>query len=110
LAGFGADQVPGFDGVLRTACKLKHDRNPFPPVPVGCLIGDGNGPMQLSSGQVDNSESGDHLERLRDGETAVVANIPERQGVTGHHVRQILVVGIATVVAAFAITLIHFFT
>jgi hypothetical protein len=79
-------------------------------MPVVCWIDDGNRPMQVNSGQVDNSQSGDHLEREADGEAAVVANIPERQGVTGHHVRQVLIFGIATVVAAFAIALIYFFT
>ncbi len=58
----------------------------------------------------DNSKSGDHLERGRSGRGAVVANTPERQGVTGHHVRNVLYIGVAAVVATFAIMLISFFS
>jgi hypothetical protein len=32
----------------------------------------------------------------------VVSNVPERQGVTGHNVRYVLLFGIASVVIAFA--------
>jgi hypothetical protein len=39
---------------------------------------------------------------------AVVANIPERQGVTGHNVRFVLLFGIAGVVIAFAIILVSY--
>jgi hypothetical protein len=53
--------------------------------------------------QLDDSKSGSHLERGPDKRQAVVANIPERQGVSGHHVRNILFVGTAAAVAAFAI-------
>jgi hypothetical protein len=53
-------------------------------------------------------ESGDHLEQGPDQRQAVVANIPERQGVTGQGVRYVLMFGIVTVVAAFAIMLISF--
>jgi hypothetical protein len=60
--------------------------------------------------QFDNSKSGDHLERGPDERQAVVANIPERQGVTGQGVRYVLIFGIAAVVAAFAIMLISFFS
>jgi len=61
--------------------------------------------------QLDDSKSGDHLERgAPDEGPAVVANIPERQGVTGHHVRNILFIGIAAAVALFAILLIIFFS
>jgi hypothetical protein len=60
--------------------------------------------------QFDNSKSGDHLERGPDERQAVVANIPERQGVTGQGVRYVLIIGIATVVAVFAIMLISFFS
>jgi hypothetical protein len=56
----------------------------------------------------DNSTSGDHLERGPDEREAVVANIPERQGVTGHHVRYVLLFGILAAVAAFAILLAIF--
>lgn len=58
--------------------------------------------------QFDNSKSGDHLERGWDAQEAVVANIPERQGVTGHHVRYVLLFGIAAAVIAFAILLAVF--
>jgi hypothetical protein len=59
--------------------------------------------------QSDNSKSGDHLETGPDAPPAVVANIPERQGVTGHNVRYVLLFGIAAVVIAFAIILVGFF-
>jgi hypothetical protein len=58
--------------------------------------------------QFDDSSSGDHLERRPDKPPAVVANIPERQGVTGHNVRFVLSFGIAGVVIAFAIILITY--
>ena len=58
--------------------------------------------------QFDDSKSGDHLERGRDAREAVVANIPERQGVTGHHVRYILLFGTAAAVFAFAVLLAVF--
>jgi hypothetical protein len=53
----------------------------------------------------DDTNSGDHLERQPDKPPAVVANIPERQGVTGHNVRFVLLFGIAGVVIALAIIL-----
>jgi hypothetical protein len=53
----------------------------------------------------DDTNSGDHLETQADKPPAVVANIPERQGVTGHNVRFVLLFGIAGVVIAFAIIL-----
>jgi hypothetical protein len=58
--------------------------------------------------QFDDSKSGDHLEHGRDNRDAVVANIPERQGVTGQHVRYILLVATAAVVTIFAIFLALF--
>jgi hypothetical protein len=58
--------------------------------------------------QFDDSKSGDHLERGPDEREAVVANIPERQGVTGHHVRYVLLFGTGAVVIAFAILLVTF--
>jgi hypothetical protein len=58
--------------------------------------------------QFDNSKSGDHLERGPDDREAVVANIPERQGVTGQHVRYVLLVGTAAIVILFAIYLLLF--
>jgi hypothetical protein len=58
--------------------------------------------------QFDDSKSGDHLERGPDAREAIVANIPERQGVTGHHVRYVLLFGTAAVVVAFAILLAVF--
>jgi hypothetical protein len=51
----------------------------------------------------DNTKSGDHVGRRPDEPAAVVANIPERQGVTGHNVRYVLIFGIVGVVVAFAI-------
>jgi hypothetical protein len=58
--------------------------------------------------QFDNSKSGDHLERAADDKEAVVANIPERQGVTGQHVRYVLLVGTAATVILFALFLVFF--
>jgi hypothetical protein len=58
--------------------------------------------------QFDNSKSGDHLERGADDKEAVIANIPERQGVTGQHVRYILLVGTAATVILFALFLAFF--
>jgi hypothetical protein len=60
--------------------------------------------------QFDDSKSGDHLETTPEKPPAVVANIPERQGVTGHNVRYVLVFGIAAVVIAFAAILVSYFT
>jgi hypothetical protein len=58
--------------------------------------------------QFDDSESGDHLQTGPGEREAVVANIPERQGVTGHRVRYVLLFGTAAVVIAFAILLVIF--
>lgn len=60
--------------------------------------------------QFDDSKSGDHLERKPDQPPAVVANIPERQGVTGHNVRYVLLFGISAVVIAFAVILVGYFS
>jgi len=59
--------------------------------------------------QFDDSKSGDHLEAAPDKPPAVVANIPERQGVTGHNVRYVLFIGIAAAVIAFAVILLSQF-
>jgi hypothetical protein len=58
--------------------------------------------------QFDDTKSGDHVEKRPDESVAVVANIPERQGVTGHNVRYVLLFGIAGVVAAFAVILVGY--
>jgi hypothetical protein len=58
--------------------------------------------------QFDNTKSGDHVERRPDEPAAVVANIPERQGVAGHNVRYVLLFGIVGVMAAFAIILVGY--
>jgi hypothetical protein len=58
--------------------------------------------------QFDDSKSGDHLETGPDKSPAVVANIPERQGVTGHNVRYMLFFGIAAIVIAFAVILVSY--
>jgi len=60
--------------------------------------------------QFDDSKSGDHLETAPGKPPAVVANIPERQGVTGHNVRYVLFFGIAAVIIAFAVLLMGYFT
>ncbi len=72
-----------------------------------CFIGhtvDGSGRMQF-----DDSKSGNHLETPPGQPRAVVANIPERQGVAGHNVRYMLFFGIAAVVIAFAAILVSYF-
>jgi hypothetical protein len=60
--------------------------------------------------QLDDSKSGDHLETAPDKPSAVVANIPERQGVTGHNVRYVLLFGTAAVIIAFAVILFIYLT
>jgi hypothetical protein len=55
--------------------------------------------------QFDNSKSGDHLERGPDNREAVVSNVPERQGVTGHNVRYVLLIGVYAIVILFALFL-----
>jgi len=65
---------------------------------------DGNGCMQF-----DDSKSGNHLETKPDQPPAVVANIPERQGVTGHNVRYVLFFGIVAAVIAFIVILVSYF-
>ena len=59
--------------------------------------------------QFDDTKSGDRLVKQLDEPAAIVANIPERQGVTGHNVRYVLAFGIAGVVVAFAIILVSYF-
>jgi hypothetical protein len=60
--------------------------------------------------QFDDSKSGDHLETRPGRPPAVVANIPERRGVTGHNVRYVLLFGIAAVIIAFAVIFVSYFT
>jgi hypothetical protein len=60
--------------------------------------------------QFDDSKSGDHLETAPEQPPAVVSNIPERQGVTGHNVRYVLFFGLAAVIIGFAILLVSYFT
>ena len=60
--------------------------------------------------QFDDTRPGDHLERQPGKPPAVVANEPERQGVTGHNVRYMLLFGIAGVVIAFALVWISYLT
>lgn len=55
---------------------------------------------------LDDSQEGDHLER-GGSRRAVVSNIPERQGVGGQAMRWVLMIGIAAVVGAFLIMLMH---
>jgi hypothetical protein len=57
--------------------------------------------------QFDDSRSGDHLETGPEN-SAVVANIPERQGVTGHNVRYVLFCGLAAVIIAFGLLLVSY--
>jgi hypothetical protein len=58
--------------------------------------------------QFDDSQSGDHLERWPNQPPAVVANIPERQGVSGHNVRYVLLFGTGGAVLAFAMILVSY--
>jgi hypothetical protein len=59
--------------------------------------------------QFDDSKSGNHLETRPGEPPAVVANIPERQGVTGHNVRYVLFFGIVAAVIALIVILVSFF-
>jgi hypothetical protein len=59
--------------------------------------------------QFDDSKSGDHLETKPDQPPSVVANIPERQGVTGHNVRYVPLFGIIAVIIAFAVIFAIYF-
>ena len=58
----------------------------------------------------DDSKSGDHLETGSEKAPAVIANIPERQGVTGHNVRYVLFFGLAAVIIAFGLLLVSYFS
>jgi hypothetical protein len=60
--------------------------------------------------QFNHAKSSDHLETAREKPPAVVANIPERQGVTGHNVRYVLFFGLAAAIIAFGIILVSYFT
>jgi hypothetical protein len=60
--------------------------------------------------QFDDSKSGDHLEIAPDKSSAVVANIPERQGVTGHNVRYVLLFGTVAAILAFTVILVSYLT
>jgi hypothetical protein len=60
--------------------------------------------------QFDDSKSGDHLETGPDEAPAVVSNIPERQGVTGHNIRYVLFFGLAAVIIAFTVILVSYLT
>jgi hypothetical protein len=59
--------------------------------------------------QFDDSKSGNHLETQPGQLPAVVANIPERQGVTGHNVRYVLFFGIVAAAIAFVVILASYF-
>ena len=56
----------------------------------------------------DDTRPGDHVERWPGKPPAVVANERERQGVTGHNARYMLLFGIAGVVIAFALVWIGY--
>jgi hypothetical protein len=58
---------------------------------------------------LDDSKSGDHLETPPEKPPTVVANIPERQAVTGHNVQRVLFFGLAAVIIAFSIVLAVYF-
>jgi hypothetical protein len=62
---------------------------------------DSGGPMH----QFDDSKSGGHLET-----GPAVANILERQGVTGHNVRHVLFFGLTAVIIAFGLLLVSYFS
>jgi hypothetical protein len=67
---------------------------------------DSGGPMH----QFDDSKSGGHLETGPEKSPAVVANILERQGVTGHNVRHVLFFGLTAVIIAFGLLLVSYFS
>jgi len=53
--------------------------------------------------------SGEHLSKGPGGSWAVVSDVPERQGVTGHNVRFVLIVGLAGAVLALATVYLIYF-
>jgi hypothetical protein len=55
------------------------------------------------------THTGDHLSQGPAGTRAVVSDVPERQGVTGHNVRYVLIGGLFGAVVGFAIMLAIFF-
>jgi hypothetical protein len=58
--------------------------------------------MQDYPMQSKEKPSGDHVEQDAEGVPAVVADIPERQAVTGHNVRYVLFFSLLAAVVAFA--------
>jgi hypothetical protein len=83
-------------------------RNHIGPLPVHLLsVQQRKGACKM---QFDDTRPGDHLEKQPGKPPAVVANEPERQGVTGHNVRYMLLFGIAGVVIAFALVWISYLT
>jgi hypothetical protein len=59
-------------------------------------------PMRNASSSNQPNHAGDHIERDVDGKPAVVSNVPERQAVTGHNVRYVLLFSLLAAVIAFA--------
>jgi hypothetical protein len=58
---------------------------------------------------VHQTYSGDHLEERAEQKPAVVSDVPERQGVTGHNVRYVLLFGTLGAAIALAIVLAIYF-
>jgi hypothetical protein len=53
--------------------------------------------------------SGDHFSKGPDETLAVVSDVPERQGVTGHNVRYVLIGGLAGAVIGLTIVYLVYF-
>jgi hypothetical protein len=58
---------------------------------------------------VHQTYSGDHLEAAPHEKPAVVSDVPERQGVTGHNVRYVLLFGTLGAAIALGIVLAMYF-
>jgi hypothetical protein len=53
--------------------------------------------------------SGEHLSKGRGETWAIVSDVPERQGVTGHNVRYVLIGGLVGAVLALTIVYLIYF-
>jgi hypothetical protein len=62
--------------------------------------------MHMSNNQ---AGTGKHLSKGQGDSWAVVSDVPERQGVTGHNVRFVLIGGLAGAVLALAIVYLIYF-
>jgi hypothetical protein len=59
-------------------------------------------PMRNESISNQADHAGDHVESDIEGKPSIVSNVPERQAVTGHNVRYVLLFSLLAAVLAFA--------